>query len=57
MNSEEESVEEVGAAQVREVTQDEGAAQGAGAAQGGNVITGEIELGFKVPSLPSSPAG
>ena len=51
MSSEEEIVKEEGVAAGAGAAADGGVAQGTGAAAGG------AGLGFKVPSLPSSPAG
>ena len=51
MSSEEENVKEAG------VAPGGGTAQDGGAAQGGDVASDGGGLGFKVPSLPSSPAG
>ena len=51
MSSEEESVKEEG------VPAGAGAAADGGVAQGGGAAPGGGGLGFKVPSLPSSPAG
>ena len=56
MSSEEESVKEEGVAAGAGVAQGGGAAPGGGVFQGG-AAPGGAGLGFKVPSLPSSPAG
>ena len=50
-SEEEESVKEEG------VAPGAGAAAGGGVSQGGGAAPGGGGLGFKVPSLPSSPAG
>ena len=56
MSSEEENVKEEGVPAGAGAAADGGVAQGGGAAPGGGVFQGGAGLGFKVPSLPSSPA-